>query len=166
MDLYDRLRALSTDSVEQKTRIERYKALLVELLQGDTAALKALLMHVVTSEEVALVVSRQVLLEFAAALPSLPADSLKDVGGFVLEQIQPRVTSFEEQASLIREHLADVYEREEEWASAVRAALDYPRSLTQRARNCAIERGARGACVVPSGEDAGGHPAGLGDPRP
>ena len=121
MDINERLRALSTDaSVDQKTRIERYKALLAELLKGDTAALKAFVTHV-TSEDVALVVSRQVLLEIAAGLPSLPAETLKDVGSFALERIQPRVTSFEEQVSTIREHLAEVYEREEEWSTAVRA---------------------------------------------
>ena len=93
MDINERLRALSTDaSVDQKTRIERYKALLAELLKGDTAALKAFVTHV-TSEDVALVVSRQVLLEIAAGLPSLPAETLKDVGSFALERIQPRVTS-------------------------------------------------------------------------
>ena len=126
MDINERLRALSTDaSVDQKTRIERYKALLAELLKGDTAALKAFVTHV-TSEDVALVVSRQVLLEIAAGLPSLPAETLKDVGSFALERIQPRVTSFEEQVSTIREHLAEVYEREEEWSTAVSARGEAP----------------------------------------
>ena len=142
MDINERLRALSTDaSVDQKTRIERYKALLAELLKGDTLALKAFVTHV-TSEDVALVVSRQVLLEIAAGLPSLPAETLKDVGSFALERIQPRVTSFEEQASTIREHLADVYEREEEWSTAVRARSETRRTARAARRMRAPHDGA------------------------
>ena len=94
--------ATADSAPDQKTRIERYKALLADLLAtADTAELHTFTEHV-TSEEVALVVSRQVLQEVALGLPSLPAAALKDIGKFVLDRIQPRVTSFEEQANSCR----------------------------------------------------------------
>ena len=73
--LEDTLRALTSDqSLDQKSRIERYKALLATLLAaGDIAQIRQFAEHV-TSDEVALVVSRQVLQEIAAGLPSLPVD--------------------------------------------------------------------------------------------
>ena len=121
MDINERIRALATDAaMDQKTRIERYKALLTELIAGDTAPLKTFVEHV-TSEECPLVASRQVLSELAAGLKALAPEALMDIGTLALERIQPRVTSFEEQASTIREHLADAYEKEEEWTAAVRA---------------------------------------------
>jgi len=111
---------------DQKTRIERYKATLSSLLsEGKVDELKRFVEHV-TSEEVALVVSRQVLGELAAALPQLPAAHLKDLGGQLLERIQPRVSSFEEQASTVREHLADVFEKEEDWAQAAKMLAGIP----------------------------------------
>jgi len=142
MDIAERLRALAGDSSQdQKTRIERYKELLAELLKGDVAALKAFVEHV-TSEEVALVVSRQVLQEVATGLSSLSADPLKELGTHALERIQPRVTSFEEQASTIREHLADVYEREEDWATAAKmlAGIPYDSGIRMLDDNYKIEK--------------------------
>lgn len=123
----DRLATLVSDpSLDQKTRIEHYKALLAELFTApDTAELRTFVEHV-TSEEVALVISRQVLQEIAAGIKPLPAPMLKEVGTLVLDRIQPRVTSFEEQASTVREHLADVYEREEEWSMAAKLLAGIP----------------------------------------
>ena len=64
--------------------------------------------------------------EVAAGLPALPVAALKELGAYALERIQPRVTSFEEQASTIREHLADVFEREEEWSTAAKLLAGIP----------------------------------------
>ena len=121
-----RLTALATDQSDQKTKIERYKALLAELLPtADAPSIKAFAEHV-TAEDCALVISRQVLMDLAAGLPSLPVEPLKEIGTYVLERMQPRVTSFEEQISMIREHLADVYEREEEWTEAAKMLAGIP----------------------------------------
>jgi len=125
--LAESLRALAADqSIEQKSRIERYKALLTQLLSAGDAADLTLFVEHVTSDEVALVISRQVLQEIAAGLPSLSPETLKSIGALAIERIQPRVTSFEEQASTIREHLADVYEREEDWATAAKLLSGIP----------------------------------------
>lgn len=51
----------------------------------------------VVSDEVPLVVSRQLLQTFAQELGRLEADIQKEIAHYALAQIQPRVVSFEEQ---------------------------------------------------------------------
>lgn len=51
----------------------------------------------VLSDDVPLVVSRQLLQNFALELGSLEADMQKEIAHYTLSQIQPRVVSFEEQ---------------------------------------------------------------------
>ena len=54
-------------------------------------------MIAVVSDEVPLVVSRQLLQTFAEDLGKLESDAQKEVAHYALTQIQPRVVSFEEQ---------------------------------------------------------------------
>ena len=112
--------------VDQKAKIERYKALQAEYLaKGAIAELKLFVQHIV-SEDVPLVASRQVLQELATALPKLAPEQLKEIGLFAVEQIHPRVTSFEEQAATIREALAALYEVEEDWTAAAKMLAGIP----------------------------------------
>jgi len=78
------------------------------------------------SEDVPLVASRQVLQDLAAALPKLAPEQLKELGLFAVEHIHPRVTSFEEQVSTIREALAALYEAEEDWTAAAKMLAGIP----------------------------------------
>jgi COP9 signalosome complex subunit 4 len=82
--------------------------------------------ELVTTEEIPLVISRQILGEIAAALPQVPAAQRKELGAYTLERIAPRASSFEEQVSTIREHLADVYEAEEDWSTAAKLLAGIP----------------------------------------
>ena len=94
----------------------------------------------VLSDDVPLVVSRQLLQSFAQELGRLEPETQKEIALFTLTQIQPRVVSFEEQvlsaciyslkvvfclykisswqALVIREKLAALYESEQEWSRA------------------------------------------------
>jgi COP9 signalosome complex subunit 4 len=72
----------------------------------------------VLSDDVPLVVSRQLLQSFAQELGRLEPETQKEIAQFTLTQIQPRVVSFEEQALVIREKLAGLYESEQEWSKA------------------------------------------------
>jgi COP9 signalosome complex subunit 4 len=54
----------------------------------------------VVSDEVPLVVSRQLLQTFAQDLGKLESEAQKEVAHYALTQIQPRVVSFEEQVGL------------------------------------------------------------------
>ena len=125
MSLHDKLRQLG-ESSDQKSRIDGYKALCAELFAAaNVDELRAFLEHV-TGEDIALVVARQVLQEIAVALPALPAEPLKALGNLALERISNRASSFEEQGSLIREHMANVFEAEEEWSTAAKLLAAIP----------------------------------------
>lgn len=70
------------------------------------------------SDDVPLVVSRQLLQSFAEELGRLAPETQKEIAHYILAQIQPRVVSFEEQVLVIREKLAELYESEEQWSKA------------------------------------------------
>jgi len=60
----------------------------------------------VVNENVSLVISRQVLVDFCNHLTQLPDDVAEDVAQFTLEKVQSRVISFEEQVSRISSEVA------------------------------------------------------------
>ncbi|KAI4389923.1 hypothetical protein MLD38_002090 [Melastoma candidum] len=103
---------------DQRQRIEHYKSILASVLSSrDVAQAKKFVDHVL-SDDVPLVVSRQLLQNLAQELGSLEADMQKDIAHYTLSQIQPRVVSFEEQLLVIREKLAELYESEQQWSKA------------------------------------------------
>ena len=56
---------------------------------------------IVLSDDVPLVVSRQLLQTFAQDLGKLEAENQKEIANYTLHQIQPRVVSFEEQVDFL-----------------------------------------------------------------
>ncbi|KAF8406404.1 hypothetical protein HHK36_008491 [Tetracentron sinense] len=74
--------------------------------------------QVLVSDDVPLVVSRQLLQTLAQELGRLEAEAQKEIAHYTLTQIQPRVVSFEEQVLIIREKLAELYESEQQWSRA------------------------------------------------
>nr|XP_020844087.1 COP9 signalosome complex subunit 4 isoform X3 [Phascolarctos cinereus] len=87
------------------------------------------------NENVSLVISRQLLTDFCTHLPSLPDGTAKEVYHFTLEKIQPRVISFEEQVASIRQHLASIYEKEEDWRNAAQVLVGIPLETGQKQYN-------------------------------
>ncbi|KAK3150765.1 hypothetical protein QOZ80_3AG0237410 [Eleusine coracana subsp. coracana] len=105
---------------DQRQKIEQYRNILATVLSAsppDISQAKGFLDHMV-SDEVPLVVSRQLLQTFAQDLGKLESDAQKEVAHYALTQIQPRVVSFEEQVVVIREKLAELYESEQQWSRA------------------------------------------------
>eukprot|EP00242_Pyramimonas_sp_CCMP2087_P014326 CAMPEP_0198221966 /NCGR_PEP_ID=MMETSP1445-20131203/86061_1 /TAXON_ID=36898 /ORGANISM="Pyramimonas sp., Strain CCMP2087" /LENGTH=403 /DNA_ID=CAMNT_0043900301 /DNA_START=83 /DNA_END=1294 /DNA_ORIENTATION=+ len=103
---------------DQKARVEQYKTFLSEAIGcGNEHDCNAFVEHMV-SDDVPLVISRQLLTQFAANITKLESSVHKIVAEHALEQIQPRVVSFEEQVTTIRESLANVYESGEDWSMA------------------------------------------------
>ncbi|KAG8073863.1 hypothetical protein GUJ93_ZPchr0006g41195 [Zizania palustris] len=105
---------------DQRQKIEQYRHILSSVLSSsppDISQAKRFLDHMV-SDEVPLVVSRQLLQTFAQELGKLEPDAQKEVAHYALTQIQPRVVSFEEQVVVIREKLAELYESEQQWSKA------------------------------------------------
>jgi len=78
------------------------------------------------SEDTALLISRQMLTTFSQLLKDLPVSLHKEVATFSLPLMEHRTVAFEEQVSTIREHLAFVYESEEEWAKAAQVLKGIP----------------------------------------
>ncbi|WAQ96812.1 CSN4-like protein [Mya arenaria] len=88
--------------------------------------------HIVLNEVVSLVISRQLLSVFCSQLPQLEDVTAKQIALFTLEKVQARVISFEEQVSDIRQHLADIYEREGAWKEAANILVGIPMETGQR----------------------------------
>lgn len=78
------------------------------------------------SEDMSVIVSRQVISEFVSLVPSLDTQRIKELSTYALDKLQPRVVSFEEQVTVIREGLASIYEKEEEWALAAKTLSAIP----------------------------------------
>ncbi|KAG8389946.1 hypothetical protein BUALT_Bualt01G0032400 [Buddleja alternifolia] len=103
---------------DQRQKIEQYKQILATVLSSnDVGRAREFIDHML-SDDVALVVSRQLLQTFAQELGKLEAEFQKEIAHYTLNQIQPRVVSFEEQVLIIREKLAELYESEQEWSKA------------------------------------------------
>lgn len=90
------------------------------------------LILVVVNENVSLVISRQLLSELSSHLPQLPPLISKSISHFALEKVHPRVVSFEEQVSAIRQHLAIIYETEQMWKEAAHVLVGIPLETGQK----------------------------------
>ncbi|KAF9206852.1 COP9 signalosome complex subunit 4 [Haplosporangium sp. Z 27] len=118
----------------QKEKIKGYQDLLASILQDttDESTTRKRLEQFITAtteESVGLVVSRQALTDFTAAVDStanLSSENKKGVYRHALDKVQGRVVSFEEQVSAIRTHLATIYEDEEDWAEAAQVLMGIP----------------------------------------
>eukprot|EP00891_Asterochloris_glomerata_P000125 jgi/Astpho2/125/fgenesh1_pm.00004_%23_17_t len=116
MDQLDGIAALP----DQKIKADQYRAVLQTVLAKQQAAdCKGFVDHLL-SDAVPLVVSRQLLSNFAQEVSSLPPELHKEVARYALERVQPRVVSYEEQVTTMREGLADCYEAEDNWAEAAK----------------------------------------------
>ena len=109
--------AMDTDGAGGGVEAALRAGLGAAMAAGEAEALKAWVDGVL-GEDVPQWVSRDLLQALGAELPKLPQETHKAVAAHAIERVQPRVASFEEQASLIREQLAALHEGEEDWARA------------------------------------------------
>lgn len=86
----------------------------------------------VVNEHVSLVISRQLLTDVGNHLVNLPDNVSKNISHFVLDKVQPRVISFEEQVANIRQHLSQIYEHEENWHEAANVLVGIPLETGQK----------------------------------
>lgn len=86
----------------------------------------------VVNENVSLVISRQILTDVSTQLSNLPDNVSKTIAHFTVEKVQPRVISFEEQVANIRQHLAEIYEREHNWREAANVLVGIPLETGQK----------------------------------
>ncbi|XP_023225851.1 COP9 signalosome complex subunit 4 [Centruroides vittatus] len=118
-----------------KDQVDRYRSVLdniikckgEELIEGLKAFVEA-----IVNENVSLVISRQLLTDVGNHLTRLTDDISKTVSHFTLDRVQPRVVSFEEQVASIRQHLADIYEKEQCWREAANVLVGIPLETGQK----------------------------------
>ncbi|KAK7507736.1 hypothetical protein BaRGS_00000701 [Batillaria attramentaria] len=126
---------LSHSGGSHKDITEKYKTILQGVIQagGDdlVPSLQAFV-EALVNENVSLVISRQILSDFTAQLEQLPDPVAKTVAHFTLEKIHTRVISFEEQVAAIRQHLANIYEREQSWRDAANVLVGIPLETGQK----------------------------------
>ncbi|XP_039689292.1 COP9 signalosome complex subunit 4 [Medicago truncatula] len=103
---------------DQRQKIEQYKQILSAVISSNDILHARKFIDHMLSDDVPLVVSRQLLQSFAEELGRLAPETQKEIAHYILAQIQPRVVSFEEQVLVIREKLAELYESEEQWSKA------------------------------------------------
>uniref|UniRef100_A0A4W5PGZ0 COP9 signalosome complex subunit 4 n=1 Tax=Hucho hucho TaxID=62062 RepID=A0A4W5PGZ0_9TELE len=132
------LAQLMNSSGSHKDLAGKYRQILEKAIQFTDAeqleSLKAFV-EAMVNENVSLVISRQLLTDFCTNIPSLPDSTAKAVYHFTLEKIQPRVISFEEQVASIRQHLATIYEKEEDWRNAAQVLVGIPLETGQKQYN-------------------------------
>ncbi|EJF61239.1 hypothetical protein BD309DRAFT_947089 [Dichomitus squalens] len=126
--------------LNQKDKAAGYQALLTELLtRQDQTGLDRdvhLLVENVLQESVGLVIGRLVLTELVKALSEgkiKETQLRKTIVKDVLELIQPRIVTYEEQVNTLRFQLADIYEEDEEWSEAARVLMGISLDSGQRA---------------------------------
>lgn len=118
---------------DQKQKLEQYRSLLQQVLAtGSVDSTQTLIDHLL-SDEVPLVVSRQVIQALAQDVSKLPSEAHKAISIYTLEKLQPRVVSFEEAVTVLREDLAAVLEEEEDWSRAAQtlAGIDLESGVRQ-----------------------------------
>ncbi|GAB2224876.1 hypothetical protein Droror1_Dr00005654 [Drosera rotundifolia] len=103
---------------DQRQKVEQYKLILSSILASNDIVQACKFIDHILSDDVPLVVSRQLLQSFAQDLENVESEVQKEIAHYTLSLIQPRVVSFEEQVLVIREKLSELYESEQEWSKA------------------------------------------------
>ncbi|EFN79383.1 COP9 signalosome complex subunit 4 [Harpegnathos saltator] len=118
-----------------KDQAEKYRGTLDQILLSSgeelVDALKTFI-EAIVNENVSLVISRQVLTDVSSRLLYLPDEISKAVSHYTLDKVQPRVISFEEQVASIRQHLAEIYERNQNWREAANVLVGIPLETGQK----------------------------------
>ncbi|ORZ14770.1 hypothetical protein BCR42DRAFT_417643 [Absidia repens] len=120
---------------QQKEKIDSFRSILETILSSTSSSSQSgnvnntdLVAHLkeyvntVLDEQVGLVNARQLLKEFIDLFSTRLVDHevQKQLLSFAIERAQPRVVSFEEQLSQLREKLASIYEQEEDFLGAAK----------------------------------------------
>eukprot|EP00002_Diphylleia_rotans_P020357 TRINITY_DN3955_c0_g1_i2.p1 TRINITY_DN3955_c0_g1~~TRINITY_DN3955_c0_g1_i2.p1 ORF type:complete len:392 (+),score=100.43 TRINITY_DN3955_c0_g1_i2:52-1227(+) len=125
MDLHGKLQ--EADRVaDARAKSDLYRQILHSIvLAPTTESLQEFADHLML-EDVPLVLSRAILQEISTELTKLPHEIHKAVAIHILMKVQPRVISFEEQVSSIREALAEIFIEEENWTEAAKTLIAIP----------------------------------------
>lgn len=134
--LKSQLQAIQAAGGTPKDQVDKYRQVFQSMLDSgtDDEKVKSMKCFVdcIVVENVSLVISRQLLTEVAKTVTSLPPGLSKSLCHYMLERVQPRVVSFEDQIVAIRQHLAATYEQEEQWREAADILSGIPLETGQK----------------------------------
>ncbi|KAH8257812.1 hypothetical protein KR038_001538, partial [Drosophila bunnanda] len=133
--LRNQLMGLNNFPGTHKDQADKYRQLLKTVLANTGQELidgLRLFVEAIVNEHVSLVISRQILNDVGVELSKLPDDLSKQLSHFTLEKVHPRVISFEEQVAGIRFHLANIYERNQQWREAATVLVGIPLETGQK----------------------------------
>ena len=119
------LNNLTSSGGSHREVADKYRSILDQILTlGEEQLVEGLRVFIeaIVNENVSLVISRQLLTDTRNTLVKMEDSVAKAVSHFTLEIVQPRVISFEDQVVAIRQHLADIYEREQNWSEAAKVS--------------------------------------------
>jgi len=118
----ERLKKYASDQKQ-----DSYKKVLNDLYnEGNVNVLIEFVSHLMT-DEVSTIISRPILKEFSQNLTKIEKnEARKKLALSALEIIKPREVGFEEQVHLIRENLAELYQKEEDYIEAAKVLRGIP----------------------------------------
>ncbi|XP_008547230.1 COP9 signalosome complex subunit 4 [Microplitis demolitor] len=127
---------LASSGGSHKDQAEKYRSILDGIISSssndDLVDNLKIFIEAIVNENVSLVISRQVLTDVSTRLSHLPDEISKAVSHYTLDKVQPRVISFEEQVASIRQHLANIYERNQDWREAANVLVGIPLETGQK----------------------------------
>ncbi|KAK2705791.1 COP9 signalosome complex subunit 4-like [Artemia franciscana] len=127
---------LSQISGNHREISDKYKEILgfVKCLDPDNQldCMKAIVDSLL-NDSVSLVVSRPILGDVQAIISEMPDESAKILSHYILEKASSRTISFEDQIASLRQNLADIYEREQNWKESANILVGIPLESGQRA---------------------------------
>lgn len=139
--IIEKLAELANSSKAHRELVENYRSILQSIFLLDnnsTMNNNALIdglrkfIETIANEKVSLVISRQLLSDVAQKLMFIKDAVSKQVAHHALDIIQPRVISFEDQVGVIRQNLAAIYEKEENWQAAAEVLIGIPLETGQK----------------------------------
>ncbi|KAL3981773.1 PCI domain family protein [Acanthocheilonema viteae] len=126
------------DESDHKSQSARLKALLQSILSSSrtendiSCNISRIAEAVVNKETVSMVVSRQFVTDIVATLDDLKPSLVKEVAKALLNIVQSRLISYEEQVTQLRFRLADLYEADGESGEAAKILMAIPLETGQR----------------------------------
>ncbi|KAJ6643686.1 COP9 signalosome complex subunit 4 [Pseudolycoriella hygida] len=88
-------------------------------------------LEVILHQQVSLVIARHILGDVVGQLTNLCDEMFTTLSHIVLDHVQDRAVSFEEQVCSLRLRLADMYEQNENWRQAAKVLLEIPFETSQ-----------------------------------
>ncbi|VDO39218.1 unnamed protein product [Brugia timori] len=126
------------DESDHKSQSARLKALLQSILSSGnnerdiSSNVSRIAEAVVNKETISMVVSRQFVTDIVAALDDLKPCLVKEVAKALLNIVQSRLISYEEQVTQLRFRLADLYEGDGDSGEAAKILMAIPLETGQR----------------------------------